>query len=99
MTLADLGLVEAWAAEIGITVQPGSLARLQRFLDLLVAWNRRVRLTGERDPGRLAGRHVADSIAAASALPEHGLVVDIGSGGPCTGDPSACGLRFCRTDT
>lgn len=80
MTPEEAALVRQSAAILGAHVDDGSLARIDRFLELLAVWNRRVRLTGERDRHTILVRHVADSLAAVRWLPVAGLVIDVGSG-------------------
>ena len=69
------------AGSLGIAVDPESLGRIGRFIDLLDLWNRRGRLTGDRDRRVLIRKHTVDSLAVVSELPPSGTVVDIGSGG------------------
>jgi 16S rRNA (guanine527-N7)-methyltransferase len=58
----------------------GALDRLLRFSAILATWNRRLRLTGDQDPVRIAEHHIADSLAVVGVLPDAGPIVDIGSG-------------------
>lgn len=68
------------AALVGASLDPGTLERLARFIDLLEVWNRRFHLTGDRNRDLLIGKHVVDSLAIVPELPPGGLVADIGSG-------------------
>lgn len=70
------------AADVGHPLDVRSAAALVRFLDGLSEWNARIRLTGERSPAALV-RHMLDSLAVVSALPQAPgrLVIDVGSGG------------------
>lgn len=68
------------AAAWGIGLDEASLDRMGRFFALLSIWNRRIRLTGERDEGLIARKHVLDSLSPVRYLPDGGLVIDIGSG-------------------
>lgn len=72
--------LRAAAESIGVTLDPEAARRIGRFLDLLQVWNRRLRLTGERDRDLLARKHVPDCLAVSVELPGSGLVVDVGSG-------------------
>ena len=65
--LAALGVPES--------ARPG----LAAYLDLLAAWSQRVNLTGARTPEQRVQVLVADPLRAA-ALPEPGLLLDVGSG-------------------
>jgi 16S rRNA (guanine527-N7)-methyltransferase len=82
-------LVEG-AALVGATLDPATLDRLGRFIDLLVVWNHRFRLTGDRDRGRLVRNHLVDALAVVLELPPAGLVVDLGSGAGFPGIVLGC---------
>ena len=78
------------AGALGIEVDAESLARIGRFIDLLDLWNRRIRLTGDRDRRTLVRKHAVDSLAVVSELPARGIVADIGSGGGFPGLVLGC---------
>src|SRR2546425_5737253 len=80
MTAGETRLLTESAARFGVELGLEAIARLERFLDLLSLWNRRVHLTGERDPEALLRKHVVDSLAPVAHLPAAGLVVDVGTG-------------------
>jgi len=65
---------------VGASLDSATVERLGRFVDLLVLWNRRLRLTGDRDPGLLLRKHIVDSLSVVPELPAWGLVADVGSG-------------------
>jgi 16S rRNA (guanine527-N7)-methyltransferase len=79
-----------WAADVGVLLDDGAIRRIIRFVDLLTIWNRRIRLTGDRDPGLLVRKHVVDSLAVLPEVPSSGIVVDIGSGGGFPGIVLGC---------
>jgi 16S rRNA (guanine527-N7)-methyltransferase len=76
----EAAVIRAAASAIGFAMDAAALERVLRFSATLALWNRRLRLTGERDPVRVAERHIGDSLALVALLPETGPVVDIGSG-------------------
>ncbi len=78
------------ALDLGVTLAAGTLERIGKFLDLLVLWNRRIRLTGDRDRRLLVRKHVVDSLAVLPELPASGLLLDIGSGGGFPGVVLGC---------
>ena len=78
------------AAGFGVELDHVALARIATFLTLLDTWNRRLRLTGERDPLALVDKHVVDSLAVAPFLPAAGMVVDIGAGAGFPGIVLSC---------
>lgn len=78
--LAVSDALRAAAESVGVTLETDAVGRIGRFLDLLQIWNRRLRLTGERDRELLVRKHVPDCLAVAAELPGSGMVFDIGSG-------------------
>jgi 16S rRNA (guanine527-N7)-methyltransferase len=76
----EAAVIRAAASALGLAMDEESLARILSFSATLATWNRRLRLTGERDPVRVAEHHIADSLAVVGFLPGEGPVVDIGSG-------------------
>jgi len=90
VTTAEAALLREIAAWFDVKLDAGTLERVERFLELLTLWNRRIRLTGERDLTLILQKHVADSLAPVACLPAAGLVVDIGSGAGFPGIILAC---------
>jgi 16S rRNA (guanine527-N7)-methyltransferase len=90
MTPVEARMVAIGAERLGVELEPAGVDRLDRFLAVLELWNRRARLTGERDRKVLIERHLIDSLAVVPHLPETGTVVDIGSGGGFPGIVLAC---------
>jgi len=76
----EAAVIRAAASAFGLAIDESALARILRFSATLATWNRHQRLTGERDPVRVAEQHIADSLAVVGLLPAEGPVVDIGSG-------------------
>jgi 16S rRNA (guanine527-N7)-methyltransferase len=90
VTTAEAALLRESAAWFDVKLDRQAFGRVEGFLDLLALWNRRIRLTGERDTSTVLRKHVADSFAPASCMPAAGLVVDIGSGAGFPGIILAC---------
>jgi len=86
----EAAVIGAAASALGVTLDREALDRLLRFSATLAAWNRRLRLTSEQDPVRVAERHIADSLAVTCLLPASGVVIDIGSGQGFPGIVLAC---------
>jgi 16S rRNA (guanine527-N7)-methyltransferase len=56
--------------------------RLDRFLALVLTWNRTINLVGRQDEGQLRQRHLEDSLALLPYLPPgFERAIDLGSGG------------------
>lgn len=83
-------LVDYCARAHRFSLDGEALARLGRFLDVLETWNRRLRLTGDRDRRTLLRKHVADALACAPLAPARGTVLDVGSGAGFPGAVVAC---------
>lgn len=83
-------LVDYCARAYGFSLGDPELARIARFLDVLETWNRRLRLTGDRDRRTLLRKHVADALACAPLVPAGGTFLDIGTGAGFPGAVVAC---------
>src|SRR5215475_5432958 len=66
--------------------------RLDRFVDLLIAWQKTTHLVSPASIPKLWTRHVADSLQLLDLAPEAHLWVDLGSGGGFPGLIIACAL-------
>jgi len=83
-------LVDFCRRRFGVELQPEAMGRIGRFLDLLEVWNRRLRLTGERDRCTLLRKHVADAVRCVPLVPQGGSFLDIGTGAGFPGAVVAC---------
>ncbi|OFV88594.1 MAG: 16S rRNA (guanine(527)-N(7))-methyltransferase RsmG [Acidobacteria bacterium RBG_16_68_9] len=63
--------------------------QLRCYLDLLLAWNRRIALISQRRPEAIICKHFADSLVAASLCRGGERVTDLGSGAGFPGLPVA----------
>lgn len=65
-----------------IPLETGAVETMLKYIDLLLQWRKRARLTALNDPVRIAVFHFLDSLAVFKVLPHHyGLqVLDIGTG-------------------
>jgi len=92
MTPENLQLLIDSAAALGVSLDAAALDRLDRYLVLLNKWNKAVNLTAEREEKKQVVRLLVDSLAAATVVPDHGKVLDLGSGGGLPGYP----VKFVR---
>jgi 16S rRNA (guanine527-N7)-methyltransferase len=70
----------AAAAVLGTALEDRELDLLSAYLELLSRWNRKINLSGSREPEALAG-HVLDCLALVPHVPgSAGRLVDVGSG-------------------
>lgn len=67
-------------ADFEIALPPPAMAQLSRYLELLLHWNRRVNLTGLRQPRAIVRRLFAESLYVSRVVELRGWLVDIGSG-------------------
>jgi 16S rRNA (guanine527-N7)-methyltransferase len=66
--------------------------RLDRFVDVLLHWQRRANLVSSSTLQRLWTRHVADSLQLVPLVPDAEVFVDLGSGGGFPGMVIACAI-------
>jgi len=64
----------------GLELDPGQLASLLTYLNLLLRWNRRINLTGIREPEQCVTRLFGESLYLARWVDLHGQLLDVGSG-------------------
>jgi len=68
-------------------------AKFSVYLSLFIRWNTRINLSSVRDEEGILSRHIVESIAVASSLPQHiATLLDFGSGGGLPGIP----IALCR---
>jgi 16S rRNA (guanine527-N7)-methyltransferase len=69
-----------------------TLARLDRFLELLFRWQAKTNLVASSELKRIWTRHVADSLQLLLLAPHAKIWLDLGSGGGFPAIPIACAL-------
>jgi 16S rRNA (guanine527-N7)-methyltransferase len=68
--------------EFQLQMSPEQVASIQRYKEMLLAWNEKVNLTAIRDPLEVLYRHFCESMYATAAVPlGTGRLADVGSGG------------------
>ena len=87
----DLGDDRARALAL-VPVSRETEARLDRFVALLLDWQRRINLIAASTEAKLWTRHIADSLALLPLAPHARRWVDLGSGGGFPGLVVACAL-------
>jgi 16S rRNA (guanine527-N7)-methyltransferase len=75
-----------------IPVSRETLDRLDRYVALLLDWQRRVNLIAPSTEAALWTRHVADSLQLAALAPDAQVWADLGAGAGFPGIPIACAL-------
>src|SRR5436190_3911541 len=69
-----------------------TLARLDRFVEMVLRWQKTTNLVAPSTIPEIWTRHVADSLQLLALAPEARLWVDLGSGGGFPGCVLACAL-------
>jgi len=83
-------ILEDFSWRLGFSLTPDAVGRIDRFLDALELWNRRLRLTGRQTREQLIRHHVADALACVPLLPQAGEVLDLGTGAGFPGVVLSC---------
>ena len=93
MSAAAKALAEDRTRALSLTpVSRETAARLDRFVELLLAWQQRINLIAPSTIPKLWTRHIADSLQLLSVVPDAKHWVDLGSGGGFPGLAIACAL-------
>jgi len=72
----------------GLELSSTQIEKIRDYVELLIAWNRRVSLTSIEDPAEIVARHFGESILAASTVPiRNGRLADVGTGAGFPGLP------------
>lgn len=83
-------LLRAGVEALGLAVDDAAVARMVRYGDRLLAWNRKVNLTAITDPREVAEKHFLDSLVLLPALSGRRTLLDVGSGAGLPGMALAC---------
>lgn len=80
----------------GISLSEKQLGQFQRYMELLVEWNRKMNLTAITDPEGVTVKHFYDSLLLLKAveLPEGASLIDVGTGAGFPGIPVAIAGRM-----
>jgi len=91
LSASDLVADRARALEL-TPVSRETAERLDRFVDVLIAWQRHTNLIAPSTLATLWTRHIADSLQLLALAPDARVWVDLGSGGGFPGLVLACAL-------
>ena len=86
-------LLETGLAQMGLALDQAAQDDLLRFVALLDKWNKIYNLTAVREPERMVGLHILDSLSVLSQIGAAKRVLDVGTGGGLPGIPLAIVLR------
>ena len=103
---SERALLENGLAEMGLDLGQSARENLLRYVALLVKWNKVYNLTAVREPERMIGLHILDSLSVLSQVKGYKNILDVGTGGGLPGIPLAIALaeidpdsRICLLDT
>ena len=103
---SERALLENGLAEMGLDLGQSTRENLLRYVALLAKWNKVYNLTAVREPERMIGLHILDSLAVLSQMKGYKNILDVGTGGGLPGIPLAIALaeidsdsRICLLDT
>ncbi len=82
-------LLKQGLADMALPLTDGAHEKLLAYVALLAKWNQVYNLTAIREPARMVGAHILDSLSVLPHLPKQGTLLDIGSGGGLPGIPIA----------
>lgn len=82
-------LLAAGLMQMGLTLDEATQEKLLRYVALLDKWNKVYNLTAVREPERMIGLHILDSLSVLSQIGAAGTVLDVGTGGGLPGIPLA----------
>ena len=82
-------LLKSGLADLGLALTQEAKEKLLRFVALLEKWNKVYNLTAVREPERMIGLHILDSLSVLSHIKGSRNVLDVGTGGGLPGIPLA----------
>ena len=82
-------LLRSGLHSMGLTIAEEKQQSLLQYVCLLDKWNKTYNLTAVREPERMIGLHIADSLAVLPHLAGASTVLDVGSGAGLPGIPIA----------
>ncbi len=85
-------------AQMGLTLAQDTQQNLLRYVALLDKWNKVYNLTAVREPERMVGLHILDSLSILSQVRTASRLLDVGTGGGLPGIPLAIALREIAAD-
>jgi 16S rRNA (guanine527-N7)-methyltransferase len=80
-------------AQMGLTLDDLAQENLLRYVALLHKWNKVYNLTAVREPERMIGLHILDSLSVMSQIGASETLLDVGTGGGLPGIPLAIALH------
>lgn len=85
-------LLESGLTQMRLTLDPFAQTSLLQYVALLDKWNKVYNLTAVREPARMIGLHILDSLSVLPQVRGALNILDVGSGGGLPGIPLAIAL-------
>jgi 16S rRNA (guanine527-N7)-methyltransferase len=82
-------LLSTGLTEMALTISKDQQQSLLQYVALLDKWNKVYNLTAVREPGRMIGLHILDSLAIQPHVRDAKTLLDVGTGGGLPGIPLA----------
>lgn len=85
----NLRKLELGMEKLGIAVTGDQIEKFDRYISLLIEWNKKMNLTAITDPNKIIIDHFLDSLALLKdiCLKEHNRIIDVGTGAGFPGVP------------
>ena len=96
---SERALLESGLAEMGLDLGQSARENLLRYVALLAKWNKVYNLTAVREPARMIGLHILDSLSVLSQIKGYKNILDVGTGGGLPGIPLAIALAEVEPDS
>ena len=81
--------IDAFGVSIGWEIDAGARMKMLSYVALLDKWNKVYNLTAVREPERMIGMHILDSLSVLPFLSNAKRILDVGTGGGLPGIPLA----------
>lgn len=91
---ANHELLESGLNALGVELQPARVALLVRYHDLLMEWNQRLNLTGQKNERDSVIKNLLNALGPWRQIHPKRVTADIGSGGGLPGIPLAIALEM-----
>lgn len=92
-------LLDEGLASMHLTLDESVCVDLLRYVALLDKWNKVYNLTAVREPERMIGVHILDSLSVLAHVKHANTIIDVGTGGGLPGIPLAICLAICAPHT